>query len=90
MVSNLYNYKIINKTNDTLNIRFRTDEESLTIKLVGEMTQVLPQAANEGALFLEYPGNLITSLKTEFSIGVYNEDRLIEEVETNFLGPVNK
>lgn len=90
VVSNLYNYKIINKTNDTLSIRFSTEDEALTIKLVGEMTRVLPQAANEGALFLEYPSDRITSLKTEFTIGVYNGERLIEEVETNFLGPVNK
>ncbi len=87
---NLYNFKIINKTNRDLNIRLVSRNPEFKLQLIGEMQIVKAQSASEGALFLFYPGDNIKHLKTEAEIDIYDGDKLIEIVETNFLGPVKK
>jgi cytochrome c oxidase accessory protein FixG len=87
---NLYNFKIINKTNKDLNIRLESPDPDFRLQLVGEMQVVKAQSVGEGALFLFYPGDKIKHLKTEVEIKVMDGERIVETIETNFLGPVKK
>lgn len=87
-VSNLYNIKIINKTNNAMPIHLELLDGEGTIKMVGnEQLQVGEQGVVESALFLIYDRSNIEQMKTPVTIGVYSGEELIEKVDTYFLGP---
>lgn len=85
--SNLYNLKIINKTRKKMALRFQLENQPGQVKLVGQSPQVLPQAITEGALFVILDEKDIASMKTKLTIGVYEDQRLIETVRTTFVAP---
>ncbi|WPP52089.1 cytochrome c oxidase accessory protein CcoG [Catalinimonas niigatensis] len=89
-ISNLYNIKIINKTNEAMPIRLELLDEKGSIRMVGNEELMLnKQGVAESALFVIFDRNDLQQMKTEVHIGVYSGDKLIEKVETNFLGPAN-
>ncbi|MDH5608769.1 MAG: cytochrome c oxidase accessory protein CcoG [Cyclobacteriaceae bacterium] len=89
-LSNLYNFKVINKTNHDIPVSFRMIGEKGTIRLVGEKTEfnVEKQGTAEGALFIFMEKEQLDGVKTRLSIGIYSGDALIETVTTTFMGPV--
>jgi hypothetical protein len=42
----------------------------------------------EGAFFLEMPEDNLQSRKTQIVIEVYSNGKKVDEIKTNFLGPV--
>ncbi|MBT30859.1 MAG: cytochrome c oxidase accessory protein CcoG [Thalassobius sp.] len=88
-ISNLYNIKIINKTNHGLSVDVKLMDESLKgeIKLVGNELIVDKQGVTEQAMFVILDRDVLTKLKTKIDVGIYSEGKLIETVSTNFMGP---
>jgi cytochrome c oxidase accessory protein FixG len=86
--SNLYNFKIINKTRDTIPITFKITSHTGVIKLVGQIPVIVPNALSEGALFIILDQKDITKIKTPITIGVFEGTEMIDEVSTSFVGPV--
>jgi cytochrome c oxidase accessory protein FixG len=87
-ISNLYNIKIINKTNNPLPIHLELLSKDGEIQMVGNEELMLEkQGVAESALFLILDRDQIKEMKTSVTIGVYSGDELIEEVDTYFLGP---
>ncbi|ABG58416.1 cytochrome c oxidase accessory protein CcoG [Cytophaga hutchinsonii] len=86
--SNLYNFKIVNKTRDTVPISFNIIGQAGEIKLIGQIPEIVPNAISEGAFFILLDQKDIHSIKTPFTIGVYKGTELIDEVSTSFVGPV--
>jgi cytochrome c oxidase accessory protein FixG len=91
-ISNLYNIQFVNKTFDemTLEIRLKGFDNG-EIKRVGEEAIVVPSNENvEGVFFIELPKEEITKTKTNLVIEVISNNEVIDEVKTNFLGPVTR
>ncbi|MDI5895018.1 cytochrome c oxidase accessory protein CcoG [Flavobacterium algoritolerans] len=88
-ISNIYTFKIINKTNTDFNdIHFKLVGIKGTLKVVGKQDLKAPkQGMNGGTLFVEINQNLLDSDKTKLKIEVYNGDEKIETATTNFLSP---
>lgn len=88
-ISNVYTYKIVNKTtNDLDSIHFELVEPKGELIPVGnKYTKVAKQALGQGTLFIEIHPSLLKGDKTKIKIEVYDGDELIETVSTNFLGP---
>lgn len=86
-ISNLYNYKVINKTNNDFPVEFKLENIEGEIQMVGQNLTVHKQDVLEGALFIIVDPSTLSGLKTELKIGVYEEDEKIETVKTNFVGP---
>lgn len=88
-ISNIYTFKIINKTNTDFNdIHFKLVGIKGTLKVVGKKDLKVPkQGMNSGTLFVEINQNLLDSDKTKLKIEVYNGDEKIETSTTNFLSP---
>jgi cytochrome c oxidase accessory protein FixG len=88
-ISNIYTFKIINKTNNDFNdIRFKLVGIKGTLKVVGKQELKIPkQGMNGGTLFIEINQNLLDSDKTKLDIEVYNGKEKIETATTNFLSP---
>lgn len=88
-ISNIYTFKIINKTsNDFNDISFKLVGIKGTLKVVGKKNlQVPKQGMISGTLFIEINQNLLDSDKTKLKIEVYDGDKKIETNTTSFLGP---
>ncbi len=89
-ISNLYNIQFINKTFDDVHLDLRLkDQADGTIKRVGEQAVVVPATGNmESVYFIELPKEVITGVTTKLVIELYKDDQLIDEIKTNFLGPI--
>lgn len=89
-ISNLYNIQFVNKTYEPLEIELKIlDNPDALISRVG--TQKIEVPANdkyEGVFFIKMPTKSIVKTKSSVDIGVYKNGQLIDEIETNFLGPV--
>ena len=88
-ISNIYTFKIINKTNNDFNdIHFKLVGIKGTLKVVGEQDLKVPkQGMKSGTLFIEINQYLLQSDKTKLDIEVYEGDEKIETSTTNFLSP---
>ncbi len=88
-ISNVYTFKIINKTNDDFNdIHLKLVGIKGTLKLVGEQNfKVKKQGMNEGTIFIEINQYLLESDKTKLKIEVYDGTKKIETTTTSFLSP---
>jgi hypothetical protein len=59
------------------------------VKLVGNQPSFKDDNISEGALFIELDKSQIQSLKTKIKIGIFSEDKKLQEINTTFLGPSN-
>lgn len=90
-ITNLYNYKVINKTGQDMQLSFKVIDDLGSIRMVGEEQPKLPaQQTAEGALFIEVPKDELEKMKTTLTVGIYNNDELIKKINTNFIGPQPK
>lgn len=88
-ISNVYTYKLINKTiKDFDNVKFEILEPKGIIKNVGKAELHLKREdISQGTFFIEIDQALLEGDKTKVKIGVYSDGNLLETTTTNFLGP---
>lgn len=88
-ISNVYTFKIINKTNNDFNdIHFKLADIKGMLKVVGKQNfKVAKQGMTAGTLFVEINQYVLESDKTKLKIEVYDGDKKIETSRTNFLSP---
>jgi cytochrome c oxidase accessory protein FixG len=89
IISNVYTYKVINKTSKTIeNVSYKLLSHKGKIKLVSDKNFKVPkQGFAEGTLFIEINQSALKDDKVRLKIGVYSNDKLIETTTSNFLGP---
>jgi hypothetical protein len=88
-ISNIYTFKVINKTNQDFNaIHFKLVGIKGTLKVVGEQQLKVPkQGMKSGTIFIEINQYLLESDKTKLEIEVFDGDKKIETSKTSFLSP---
>jgi cytochrome c oxidase accessory protein FixG len=88
-ISNVYTYKIVNKTiKDYNDIHFELMTHDGEIRKVGNQHFKVPnQGISQGTLFIEIKQVQLKSDKTKLKIGVFDGKKLLETTTTNFLGP---
>lgn len=90
-IVNLYNYKIINKTNHSMPIELKLlDDKFGRIKVITDKLTVQKQGLAEGVLMIVANRDEIVKLRTEVKIGIYSNNELIDKVKTTFIGPAKK
>jgi cytochrome c oxidase accessory protein FixG len=89
IISNVYTYKVINKTSKDINdVSYKLLSHKGEIKLVSKHHFMIPkQGLAEGTLFIEINEAALKGDKDKLEIGVYSSDKLIETTITSFLGP---
>lgn len=86
-ISNLYNIKLVNKTNNDLPVELKCLSHQGLITIIGNDINVKKQSLGESVFFLILNSSDVTSDKTPVRIGVYSEGQLIEEITSTFVGP---
>ncbi len=88
-VSNLYNYKIINKGGQDMQLEIRPLEEHFEIRMVGSQPELAAQKIAEGAFFLSAPAEAFDLGKTQVTLGIFNnEGRMLTKKKIRITGPL--
>ncbi len=86
-ISNLYNIKLINKTNNDMPVELKLHEETGKIKTIGQDIFVKGQTVGESVFFILFEKQNLKLGNQQLKIGVYSNGELIDEIETSFVGP---
>ncbi|MAC93904.1 MAG: cytochrome c oxidase accessory protein CcoG [Flavobacteriales bacterium] len=92
-VSNLYNYKIINKTFEEIPAEIRMMEGEGEIQYIGNNQELIipSESMAEGTFFLIRNMDDIEDRNTKVRLGIYSkEGELLDEVKTSFAAPVKR
>lgn len=90
-ISNLYNFKIVNKTHDMMPLSLKVGSHPAKIRMIGNAAaslDVKEAGIAEGTFFLTLPKSALDSRKTKITFEIYRGAELLESYKTNFLGPV--
>jgi cytochrome c oxidase accessory protein FixG len=87
-LSNLYNYKLLNKTYKSKILELKPENFKGTITLVGETNLNVPKEGYlSGSMFIYLEATTVVHRKTKLRIGVYEGNKKIKTITTTFLGP---
>lgn len=90
-ISNLYVIKIVNKTLKDIPLTLRLESApGRIIEAEGRDIMVKKEDQGKGSFFIILPRNYISKRKTGLKIGLYEGDRKITALSTNFMGPFNR
>ncbi len=88
-LSNLYNYKMVNKTAEDLQLEVKLLEPEGRLQLIGaNPIDVTKGELAEGAIIIFLAKDDLESRNTDLRIGIFKEGEMIDEVETSFNGPI--
>jgi cytochrome c oxidase accessory protein FixG len=86
-ISNMYNFKVVNKTSVDVPIHFKIMNHEGDIIIIGKEMNAIASSIKEGVFFAILPPKEITSDNIPLTIGVFSGEQLIEEVKLTFVGP---
>lgn len=88
-VSNVYTFKLINKTNEKFdNIKIELVSHKGIIEVVGGQVKIPKGGLFEGTVFVKINKEDLSSSKEKIEIGIFADGELIEETHTNFSSPL--
>lgn len=87
-ISNLYNYQLVNKTDQELEITFRvSDQPYILFDPIGIPPKTVENEITEGAIFIKIPKDKIKERSTKLTVDIYGDGIYIDQITTTFLGP---
>lgn len=89
-VSNLYLVEVVNKTYRALPVSFRLNRADAQIQFVQPLTEVPAGELTKSTFFISLPEKAIHENSTPLQIDVLAGDKVVEQIKTSFLGPVQK
>lgn len=90
-ISNLYTIKIVNKTIKDIPLTLKLEEApGRIIEAEGSSILVKKEDQGKGSFFIVLPRNYISKRKTSLKVGLYDGDKKITTLKTNFMGPFNR
>lgn len=87
-ISNIYDLKIVNKTFDQLPASLELENLNGEIKLIGNDLIVNPQGVTESKFLVILPKSELKAMKTPLQISVKSNDKVLDVIQTSFLGNV--
>ncbi len=88
-LSNIYNYQIVNKIRQDIEVQLKPINVNGNIKYIGPHEIIKKGEVGKGTFMLILPKNQIKSSNTSIIFGVFSEGKLIEEYKSTFVGPNN-
>lgn len=85
-VSNLYNYNIVNKSNEVFNLTFKLESPEGTLEIIGDSSIVLQKGEKlDGSFFVLLEEENLLARQTPLHIGIYAGEEKVDEAFINFL-----
>lgn len=91
-VSNLYNIKVANKTIQEIPLKLKLEGTSGAIEIIGShhYIDVAKEGQGAGSFFVILPRNQLHERNMNIKIALYDGDKKVDVIHTNFLGPITK
>lgn len=89
-ISNMYDFKILNKTYESFTPELHLKNIEGTIKEIGEEIHLNSYGIGEGKLLITIDEKKLTKLSTPIEIEVLKDGKPIDAVKTSFLGKLKK
>ncbi|MEW6005503.1 MAG: cytochrome c oxidase accessory protein CcoG [Stygiobacter sp.] len=89
-LSNIYDLKIINKTFNNINAELELENLKGEIQVIGKKLSVAPQEVTEAKFLVILPKEEIKTIKTPIKIAVKSNGKILDVIDTAFLGKVKK
>lgn len=87
-LSNIYDINIVNKTNEELPVTIKIIKGEGEIRMVGKDIVLPKQEEVSGKFMIVVDDEKINKVNTDYVLGVYSDDKLIEKVKTTFMAPM--
>ena len=87
IISNMYSFKIVNKTTEDLPVKFKILNREGEIQIIGKTFNAEASSIHEGTFFVKFSKKSVLTDNTQIQVGVYANDRLVEKVDLTFVGP---
>jgi cytochrome c oxidase accessory protein FixG len=89
MITNLYNYNLVNKSFFEMPLEIKIEGTDAKIKFVGEAPNLLdPEEVMHGSFFIEVAKKDIKKGKMKLKILFYSNGKQVDEAKVTFIGPV--
>ncbi|MGZ3821727.1 MAG: cytochrome c oxidase accessory protein CcoG, partial [Mucilaginibacter sp.] len=88
-ISNIYNAEIINKTNKDRSITLNPEDPAVKIKYIQAPGAIGKGGSTKTVFFIIVPSAKIHSAKTDIRIQLISDHKIIQTVNTAFIGPIN-
>jgi cytochrome c oxidase accessory protein FixG len=90
-ISNLYTIKISNKTMKDLSLKLKLEgAPGRIMEVEGAEIPVKREDQGKGSFFIVLPKSYISARKVKLKVGLYNGDKQISVISTNFMGPFSR
>ncbi len=90
-VSNLYTLQTINKTVNDIHLHLKLENMSGSVQEVSDKGIFVPsEGQGKTSFFIILPRNAIEQRKSKLKVGLYDGDKKITTLHTNFMGPVGR
>lgn len=90
--SNVYNFKLINKTNEARDYKLRLQSPAEgTLQVAGDsLIHLAPNELTEGSAVITLPREVLEGTSRDLKIGIYHGEKLVETIKSGFSGPLVK
>jgi cytochrome c oxidase accessory protein FixG len=89
-VSNLYDINIVNKTFNTIPVRLKLENIKGEIKMIGDNITLGSQEIADRKFLVLLKKDSIKKMNTPLVVGIYSDNKLLKQMKTSFLGPVEE
>jgi cytochrome c oxidase accessory protein FixG len=89
-ISNLFNVKLINKTNDTLHFEYRIVGKNAQFNWIGHRQTLAPGEMKDGELIITIPANELPEQRNNLTVEFYGNNKKLTTEKLVFIGPFNK
>jgi hypothetical protein len=90
-LSNLYMIRVVNKTVKDIPLTLKLeDAPGRIIEAEGTSIMVGKEDIGKGSFFIVLPNNYVQKRKTKLTVGLYEGQKKITTVTTNFMGPFKR
>jgi cytochrome c oxidase accessory protein FixG len=87
-ISNLYNIKLINKTEHDMHVELKLKERVGAVKWIGKQEIIIPAASSlDAEFFLTVPANAIPEQKNKWKMECWSSGKKIGSDNINFIAP---
>ncbi len=87
-IENLYTLKLANKTSRDIPVQLKLENVEGKLQVMGGRDLVVPkEKLAETSVLIEIAPNVLRNRNTKLKVGVYSNGKLLETVNTVFVGP---
>ncbi len=88
-LSNIYNYQVVNKSRDPIDVVYKVETVPGRVKNIGGNIVVKKGEVAKGTFLVIVPKSALKQSKTPIIIGIYHNGKRVERYKTMFVAPNN-